>query len=525
MEEGLIKVNDWAGAANMRATFVLHRHTTHPPHTGKAAAMNKRKLRFARILMSASMILLVLFQWYWLRNAWRESYMGLRREVSVVFRESMVRNAMRNFSSFQMRDGRPIGAGDTATSSAVYLFNGKRDSSVNITNRADRLPGDSTVATVRLRGQPMRMPPFGRDGQRDEKIDYSKFRLHFVVPGDSASILELDTIFRNALDKSDIHLSYAMKVLTAAQRDTLMARGEINDRMRMLGAGPVMGGVMEIHTLEYNFDSPAWYLLGTIKWPIAFSALMLAIISMAFVFLYRQLLAQRRLADVKNEFISNITHELKTPIATVGVAIEALKNFNAINDPARTREYLNISSNELHRLGLLVDKVLKLSMFEQNKIELNLQPVDVKALAEEVIQSMRLHLEKVHATVQWQVEGINFALQGDKLHLLSVLYNLVDNALKYSTQNPELTIGLSENPASIVLRVQDNGMGIPAEYTSKIFDKFFRVPHGDTHNIKGYGLGLSYVQEVVHQHGGTIQVDSQQGKGSTFAIELKRAIG
>jgi two-component system phosphate regulon sensor histidine kinase PhoR len=488
--------------------------------------MNKRKLRIARILMSASMILLVLFQWYWLRNAWREAYPGLRREVSVMFRESMVRNAMRNFGGLQLREGHPIG-GDTGRNTAVFVFKNRLDTSLSIaSNHQARVKSDSNAATVRVvQGQPLRMPNFGRDGQRDEKIDYSRLRLHFIVPGDSASIVELDTIFKNALGRSDIRLGYAMRVLSDAERDTLVARGEIGDRMRLPGAGPVMGNLMEIRTLEYNFDNPAWYLLGSIKWPIAFSFLMLSLTGVAFVFLYRQLLAQQRLADIKNEFISNITHELKTPIATVGVAIEALKNFNAINDPARTQEYLDISQNELHRLGLLVDKVLKLSMFEQNKIELNLQPVDVKAVAEEVVQSMRLQIEKAGAAVQWQAEGTGFVVQGDRLHLLSVLYNLVDNALKYSPNNPSIGISLLQTNGTVRLQVQDNGVGIPAEYKDKVFEKFFRVPHGNTHNTKGYGLGLSYVSEVVRQHGGTIQVSSLEGNGSTFTIELPRQRG
>ncbi len=230
---------------------------------------------------------------------------------------------------------------------------------------------------------------------------------------------------------------------------------------------------------------------------------------------------QRKLAVLKNEFISNITHELKTPIATVGVAIEALKNFNAIQDPQRTKEYLDISSNELQRLSLLVDKVLKLSMFEKKEIDLKFEMMNLKEVVDEVVSSMRLQLEKYHAAVSVTNEG-DLNLQGDRLHLISVVFNLLDNALKYSKGNPSIHVDLKEADQHVVLSVTDNGIGIPTEYKDKLFEKFFRVPTGDTHNAKGYGLGLSYVAHVIQKHKGTIIVESQPGIGSKFVITLPK---
>jgi two-component system phosphate regulon sensor histidine kinase PhoR len=232
-------------------------------------------------------------------------------------------------------------------------------------------------------------------------------------------------------------------------------------------------------------------------------------------------LRQQRLAEIKNDFISNITHELKTPIATVGVAIEALKNFNAIDDPQRTREYLDISSNELQRLSLLVDKVLKLSMFEKKEIELKYETADLKDIVNEVVSSMRLQIEKYGADVSVTSED-NTVLEGDRLHLLSVVFNLLDNALKYGKDEPVIRIELKEKETNVELNVIDNGIGIPSNYKDKIFEKFFRVPVGNTHNAKGYGLGLSYAAHVIKKHNGIISVDSQPGVGSTFTIVLPK---
>jgi two-component system phosphate regulon sensor histidine kinase PhoR len=263
------------------------------------------------------------------------------------------------------------------------------------------------------------------------------------------------------------------------------------------------------------------YLFRQITQPVLFSILLLGITVLSFFLLYKNLTKQRKLAELKNEFISNITHELKTPIATVGVAIEALKNFNAMDDPKRTREYLDISQHELQRLGLLVDKVLKLSMFEKKEMDMRYEAVNLKDIVNEVVESMRLQVEKYRATITTAYDG-DTTLVGDRLHLLSVVFNLLDNALKYSKEDPAIRISLEENEGTVKLIITDNGIGIAEEYKDKIFEKFFRVPHGNTHNAKGYGLGLSYVSGVVEKHRGSISVESKPGAGTSFIITLPK---
>ena len=253
-----------------------------------------------------------------------------------------------------------------------------------------------------------------------------------------------------------------------------------------------------------------------------FSLFLVGVTIFTFLLLYRNLNRQRRLTEIKNEFIGNITHELKTPISTVAVAIEAMQNFNALQNPERTQEYLGIANNELQRLGLLVDKVLKLSMFEKHEVELTQETFDIKQLVSEVVNSMRLQFEKYHAVVTILSDGDDFNLTADRLHITSVVYNLLDNALKYSKANPQVDIDIAAAANTIVLKIRDNGVGIPAAYINKIFDKFFRVPSGDKHNVKGYGLGLSYVAHIIAQHHGTIDVKSQEGKETTFTIQLPR---
>ena len=328
---------------------------------------------------------------------------------------------------------------------------------------------------------------------------------------DSLKLKDIDSAYVDVLKKRKLDIPFTVMRLDSSSESNEPVLNEVT-----------VGFVNPI-TYKLKLGNTFPYLIKKISLPILFSLLLLGITLLTFILLYKNLQRQRRLAILKNDFISNITHELKTPIATVGVAIEALKNFNAIDDPQRTKEYLDISQNELQRLSMLVDKVLKLSMFESKRIDLKKEQVDLKQLVEETLNILKLQFEKHKATVTFQTAGNNFKIEADKLHITSVLYNLLDNSLKYSKEDPFIDIRLTELPNDIIeLKVTDNGIGIAKEYQRKIFDKFFRVPMGNQHNIKGYGLGLSYVSEIVQRHMGFIEVNSELGKGTTFTVKLPR---
>jgi two-component system phosphate regulon sensor histidine kinase PhoR len=325
---------------------------------------------------------------------------------------------------------------------------------------------------------------------------------------DSLKIPEITKAFSAALKKENLDIPFTVAKLHNVESGE---EHELTD---------VTVGFVNPVTYRMSLNNTASYLFKKISLPMLFSLFLVGVTIFSFMLLYRNLLRQQKLAEIKNEFISNISHELKTPIATVGVAIEALKNFNAMHDPQKTKEYLDISSNELQRLGLLVDKVLKLSMFEKREVELSREQFDMKELTQEVLDTMKLQFEKNRAVVHFTIEGNSFMINADKLHITSVIYNLLDNALKYRSEAPEINVRLSADANNIELSVRDNGIGIEPEYQSKIFDKFFRVPTGNRHVVKGYGLGLSYVSHIIEEHKGTIQVESEINKGSTFIIKI-----
>ena len=336
---------------------------------------------------------------------------------------------------------------------------------------------------------------------------------------DTISVAELESRFSKALIGENFG-----KLRFYVTKDSLSLRAA-NETIDPTRSNEVTLGYRKPYYLRFGLSNSVHFILEKLTPQIILSLLLIAITILSFVLLYRSLIKQRRLTQIKNDLISNITHELKTPIATVSVAIEALKNFHAMDDPRRTKEYLDISGSELQRLSLLVDKVLRLSMFEKHQVELRMERFDLPQLTEEVIASMRLQFEKLNATVKLVVsDDDDLSIEADRLHITSVIFNLLDNALKYSKEHPEITVSISRNGSIVELKVADNGIGIPSAYRHKIFEKFFRVPGGDTHNVKGYGLGLSYVNNVVERHNGSITVESLQGKGSQFIIQLPQPI-
>ncbi|MBL7717893.1 MAG: HAMP domain-containing histidine kinase [Flavipsychrobacter sp.] len=260
------------------------------------------------------------------------------------------------------------------------------------------------------------------------------------------------------------------------------------------------------------------FLLRKMLVPSAFILFLLVITAIAFRSTYLGWKKQLSLAHLKDDFISNMSHELKTPVATVKVALEALNNFNVLQQPGRSKEYLEMAIVEMNRLELLVNRALSTSLLESGELQLQKEACDLKQLVDEVVLGMQPKLLKHDATVQVEISGTDFSSYLDKMHTQGVLINLIDNSIKYGVKPVEIRISLTESADSIQLSVTDNGPGIPEEYTARVFEKFFRVPTGNRHNAKGYGLGLSYAAQVMQQHMGSISVANVPDGGCRFTL-------
>ncbi len=273
---------------------------------------------------------------------------------------------------------------------------------------------------------------------------------------------------------------------------------------------------------EISNPPTTWEVIQNMFPQIFFSMLLLAMVCLTFFLIIKNLNDQKDLVLLRNDFMSNMTHELKTPVSTISVALEALSQFDAKDNPQLRKEYINITKSEIERLDLLIDKSLSMSMYEAGNITFDMQPFDLKDEIEQIKKIFDLQYQNSNVHMEYHFEGQNFNILGDKLHFINIIHNLIENSIKYSKDNIHISLYLSEKQRVIQLKVSDNGIGISKEYQQKVFEKFFRVPQGNIHDAKGYGLGLSYVKAVVIAHQGTVVLDSKLNQGSIFTIEIPK---
>lgn len=264
------------------------------------------------------------------------------------------------------------------------------------------------------------------------------------------------------------------------------------------------------------------YLFQKILPQSLFGLLLVGMVLMAFIISYRNLQRQMKLTEIKNGLISNMSHELKTPVATVKVALEALDDYNIIDNPTQAREYIQMARHETTRLEMLINKALHTSLLEQGKITLQREATDIAALTREIVQSLKLRMQQNNTEITLHTEGENFVVNIDKLHVQGAILNIIDNSMKYSNPPVHIHIDIIAHNATITMNITDNGPGIPDEYREQVFEKFFRVPTGDRHNIQGYGLGLSYVKQVMQLHDGMATVQNMPESGCRFTLQFFR---
>ena len=272
--------------------------------------------------------------------------------------------------------------------------------------------------------------------------------------------------------------------------------------------------------LKIHFPKQNYFLIQQIWWMLCSSIFIVIAIIVVFFYAIRTIISQKEVSEIKNDFINNMTHELKTPIATISLACEALSDDSIAQEPGVSTRYIHMINDENKRLGLLVENVLQSAILDRGAFKLKLEILDIHQLIASVVNKLEMQVNKRGGQISCNLVADKFNLSLDKVHIGNVVSNLIDNAIKYSEDEPKINITTASQANSFKLSVTDNGIGITLENQKKIFDKLYRVPTGNLHNTKGFGLGLSYVKMIVERHNGTVYVNSSANKGSTFTIEL-----
>lgn len=251
------------------------------------------------------------------------------------------------------------------------------------------------------------------------------------------------------------------------------------------------------------------------------STFLILIVLLVFTYALFIILKQRRLSEVQKEFVNTMTHEFKTPLSTIAISANVLAKANEVQQSQRLNNYINIVIKENERLSNQVDKLLQMTDLEKEKISLKIEAINLHELIEQIGQHLNLRIKENNGELHLNLESNKTIVNADKLHLTNIIYNLLDNAIKYSGETPCISVETSNKSNAIFLSISDNGKGIPLEEQKRIFQKFYRVPTGNIHDVKGFGLGLSYVKKIVKEHGWLIDLKSELDIGSTFTITIK----
>ncbi|WP_448519260.1 sensor histidine kinase [Rhodoflexus sp.] len=472
------------------------------------------------LLMAASLVLLMVLQFLWLTKSFNEARQGVRRELSNMFERS-VRHVQ---DSLAMRLMDSLGINRDSIAQLLLPSSAQTQRVIVNTHseKSDSLRNSMFIVSLSAKG----------DSLSKNYLKFSPRRMRFVNSiGLLAAGIRIDSSLimkRLRHEIAERQLRVDSIAIASLQLSSPPSEEEWRKMREAEAQSPhilrerifILPGV----GYEARMQGFIWNVWQHMLPLILFSLFLTSVTVAAFGLMYQSLRRQERLAELKNDFIGNVTHELKTPVATVSVAIEALSNFNVLQNTTLTSEYLEICKMELRRLSLMIDQIMKIAIFEEKGIQLENTNVDLDVLVRKVMNAMRPQFQHFQAQVNLQTIGSRWTVRGDDTHLTNILFNLLENALKYSAENPQIEVRLLEKEQDVVLEVSDNGIGIPAEYHKKIFDKFFRVPTGNVHNVKGYGLGLSYVANVVKSHGGDITLQSIPMQGSTFAVRLPKIV-
>lgn len=289
------------------------------------------------------------------------------------------------------------------------------------------------------------------------------------------------------------------------------------DHSSELQNAPNMSWNDDGHYFSVFFPTLQLEVLSEMKfWVI--SSIILLLVLIFFAYVINAILHQKRLSEIKTDFINNMTHEFKTPISTIALSSDVLLNPKVIENPERLMAYAQIIKTENQRLQNQVERVLQVARLEKEEIALRKKPCNIGELIELAVPTIRLNFEDNKIQIRTHLNADLHSVNADEMHLTNIIYNLLDNAAKYSDKHPIIDLATESVKNGVVITIRDNGPGIEKDYQKMIFEKFFRIPTGNIHNVKGFGLGLHYVKSIAEAHNGWVKVKSKIGEGSTFEV-------
>lgn len=335
---------------------------------------------------------------------------------------------------------------------------------------------------------------------------------------------QLQALLTLSLQNQGIDIDYDYSVLDGAENTIVLTNSEENhDEISRSEFRTILFTRDIIPSKNYlavYFPDQQTFLIGKIWFSLASSILLVLVIVAIFGYALYTIMTQKKISEIKNDFINNMTHEFKTPISTVSLACEALQDEDVKKSDAFLQRYISIIQAENKRLGLQVEKVLQMATLEKKDFKLKMENLNIHDVIESALENINIQIEKREGVIKKQLFASEKEVIADEVHLTNIIYNLLDNANKYSREKPEITIATKNRDGGIVVQISDKGIGMSKEVLNRVFEKFYREPTGNLHDVKGFGLGLTYVKTMLDAQAGSISVKSDIAKGSTFEIYL-----
>jgi two-component system phosphate regulon sensor histidine kinase PhoR len=336
--------------------------------------------------------------------------------------------------------------------------------------------------------------------------------------------LLIDSILRVELMEKGVSADYVFGI--TATKNPPSDASVLSERERKIYQSPYKVNLspdnifIKPQFLSVSFTNQKRYILSSMWFLLLISVAFMIALIFSFYYTISTIFKQKKLSEIKNDFISNMTHEFKTPISTISLACEVLSDNTVEKSPERVSNYVRMIGDENKRLSLLVENILQTAILDKGQFKLKIQQIDIHTLIEQTITNIKLQVENKEGVIEKYLNATQFIIHADRVHVTNIIFNLIDNALKYSAEKPQIKITTKNDDTGVFISVQDNGIGISKDNQKRIFETMYRVPTGNIHNVKGFGLGLSYVKAVVEKHEGSISVESELGKGSVFTVFL-----
>lgn len=476
---------------------------------GYFCCMNKLTSYVLLLLVTVATIGLMVIQVYWIRDAVKLKQAIFIRDVKesvsqIVFNLDKLRLEERiimqrkffeeNKSTFQIYD----------SLNRVMYYNFK-----NINSQTDI---DNFVQSSNIASKLLNELTFNYNLRDPGNFYYSKKGL-------------IESMIKNALKEKDINTNFEFGIYSPATNSMIFQKTgkypeELLNESFVFDLSPTGSLFTYPNKLLIYFPNEKKFIISQLWIMLAVSVILFLVIIVSFSFSIYTIFRQKRLSIMKNDFINNMTHEFKTPISTIALACEALKDKDIQKTESLYDNYVGVIGEENGRLGLMAEQILQTAIIDKGQMKLKLSINNMHDIIKIAEGSKKMAAESKGGIISTQLKATEYEVIGDNIHLTNVIINLLDNAIKYCIDAPNIVINTVNSGNNLLIRVKDNGIGISKSNRKKIFEKLYRVPTGNIHNFKGFGLGLSYVKAVIDEHNGQVSVDSELGKGSTFTISL-----